>query len=498
MSRTPLRAWIAVSLVAAALTALVACFTWEYRYNVLYTAHHGWVTQKSRQGRYTMGGVSYMLTRPALCRDTLDLAAWHGYQEVLWRQPFPLLQAHFDALIGEGSWVALVFGRNDQGCWGVRISRRSDFPCMGFQADGDGMFVQRFPLQATPGGHSVVDVKLHDGQADVAVDGVAAGSFACSATAGLAGFQGSLLHNAVYNVTFDGPQGLVVHDSFSNWPAVWPLLPGALLWMLLLNGALWLWWRRDSAVGPRLLTVNVWFLGAALLTLGVEWFVFAPRYPNVIHFAQYPEFANFWEIAPLRPQITEELQKRYEQPPPGRQILFIGSSQTWGSGANTEADTWVRRLETRLNAEHASQGPFVCVNGGICGARSQDLLEAWTHDWTFLHPTAVVIDLGFNDPDAKVLISNMQAMLVHGKEEGARGLVIVEAASAEYRDGPLYARQEALRHTAWGVPVIDMPSFLDAHQDAGFLWWDPVHLSSCGQKIFAGRVYPELEKLLNL
>ena len=76
--------------------------------------------------------------------------------------------------------------------------------------------------------------------------------------------------------------------------------------------------------------------------------------------------------------------------------------------------------------------------------------------------------------------------------------MIVEAASAKYHDGPLASRQDALRHAEWGVPVIDIPAFLEGHQDDGLLWWDPVHLSSCGQKLFAERLYPELEKRLNL
>ena len=233
----------------AILTALTACFTWEYRGNTLYGAHGQWFTQKSKQGRYTMGGVSFILTRPALARDTLDLAAWHGYQEVLYRQPFALTHARFDTWLGDGSWAALVFGRSDQGCWGVRISRRAGYPGMGFQADADGTFVQRFPLQATPSRHSHVDVRLQDGKAIVEVDGRDAGSFACGAVSGLAGFKGSLVDSAISNVTFDGPQGLVVHDSFDNWPAVWPMLPGALLWMALVNGALWLLWRRQAHGG---------------------------------------------------------------------------------------------------------------------------------------------------------------------------------------------------------------------------------------------------------
>jgi hypothetical protein len=47
------------------------------------------------------------------------------------------------------------------------------------------------------------------------------------------------------------------------------------------------------------------------------------------------------------------------------------------------------------------------------------------------------------------------------------------------------------------VPVIEMHDYLSRHYDDGFLWWDFVHMTSFGQKLFAKYLLQELQPLLD-
>jgi lysophospholipase L1-like esterase len=198
----------------------------------------------------------------------------------------------------------------------------------------------------------------------------------------------------------------------------------------------------------------------------------------------------------MHDDIVREIETTYRgHLAAGPRLLFIGTSQTWGSGAATEAETWVRQLETRLKADHPT---VQCINGGISGSNSDQLLATWRSQWDFLKPDLVVICLGFNDGNPEVLTRNLTAMIDLDKARGARTLLIAEPDCTEYADGGPPQRQVAVRAlgTKLGVPVVDMPVFLAAHRDDGYLWWDMVHLTSYGQKLFADRLYDDVRRLL--
>jgi hypothetical protein len=49
---------------------------------------------------------------------------------------------------------------------------------------------------------------------------------------------------------------------------------------------------------------------------------------------------------------------------------------------------------------------------------------------------------------------------------------------------------------AASAPIVDMQAYLAQNEDRGFLWWDSVHLTSFGQRLFAERLLPELVAVL--
>ncbi len=47
----------------------------------------------------------------------------------------------------------------------------------------------------------------------------------------------------------------------------------------------------------------------------------------------------------------------------------------------------------------------------------------------------------------------------------------------------------------YDVPVIDTQGLLARREDDGFLWWDQVHLTSFGHRLFAEHLVEALEQI---
>ena len=88
----------------------------------------------------------------------------------------------------------------------------------------------------------------------------------------------------------------------------------------------------------------------------------------------------------------------------GEKIIFAGDSVTddgrtrpvgeglWGALGNG----FVRMTDTILNVDYPELY-IRCVNMGISGNTSRDLLARWESDITALNPDVVVLCIGFND-----------------------------------------------------------------------------------------------------
>jgi hypothetical protein len=75
-----------LGLVLALLAAWVVEKAVLRQGNTLH-ANGRWESTKVGLERGILGAVSFLTTRPALHRDRLDLGAWHGFHELLLKQP---------------------------------------------------------------------------------------------------------------------------------------------------------------------------------------------------------------------------------------------------------------------------------------------------------------------------------------------------------------------------------------------------------------------------
>jgi len=196
-------------------------------------------------------------------------------------------------------------------------------------------------------------------------------------------------------------------------------------------------------------------------------------------------------------RINDLLLAEYAAPDvdDARRILFIGSSQTWGAGARDPNETFVRRIENALN-QRANE-VVICINGGISALRSSHLLDLYKTQWLDLQPDVVVINLSNNDTDPALLERNIDSMIQLSQARSIRVLLVLEPNSIEKGGRGLAEKHAVLRRLARqrGVQLVDMHAYLSDRYRRGFLWWDTVHLSSFGQRLFAERLVDALAQL---
>lgn len=82
-----------------------------------------WVSAKSAVEVPLMGAESFRHERQALARDSLDLGAWHGFQEVVLRDELEPERIRLRFKLDEQAWLAVFFDRpEDEPATALRLS----------------------------------------------------------------------------------------------------------------------------------------------------------------------------------------------------------------------------------------------------------------------------------------------------------------------------------------------------------------------------------------
>jgi lysophospholipase L1-like esterase len=456
-----------------------------------------------------LGAVSFLTTRTALHRGHLDLGVWHGYQEVVYAESIVLERLELRFRLARPGYLVVLHEKRDDGFLGVRLSRSPGLPSACLVGDAEGGFVGQMPLDAVgldDDWHRVVISATSD-RYRVELDGASIGT--CGAPAGVPtrfGVRGSAAKKIYVDdvrATHALPRGEIRED-FSNHRGEWRLRLAALAGVaavqicVLTLGARR---RREEGVSPHVAVIAAH--GVLLLCIGLAWAV------EALHLGRlHPERVDFGGYAnPIEYEwaVTARLGATvpFGPPPAGvRRILVVGSSQTWGSGAPTEADTWVARVERALNEAAPPGERFELINGGIPGLDARVLVPLAIDQSLVWQPETVLVNLGNNDRDPAKLAAALEALVDLTEEIGIRIVFVPEPNTIENRGSlrKLEANHAVMRELATrrGIPVIEVHQPLVDRRDEGFVWWDRVHLTAFGQRLFAETLLASREKLLAL
>jgi lysophospholipase L1-like esterase len=504
------RSRLARALLPALLAGLAiwALQTLALRRGNTLHANGRWESTKAGLDRGILGAVSFLTTRTALHRDRLDLGAWHGYHELLLREPLAPARLALRFRLPEGGWLAVITAHDGARFEALRVSREPGLPSACLAGTAAGAFTRREPLAAgaalDAGWHRLALVREGAGLA-VSLDGAPAG--ACPAQlAGPAriGLRGSgadhVLVDDLEVESLDPPRRL--REDFANRRRAGLWLAAALGAVALADTAVARRLRRrvrGAALAPALALANGVLAACAGLALLADTLYFGRIHPERVDFAGYENRIEY------EGQIVPRLARQVgagPAPPGVRRLLALGTSQTWGSGAARPEDVWVRRLEAALQAEAPRGERYQLIGGGLPGERSRRVREVFERRWLGWEPELVLVTLGNNDRDAALLAREVERLAERCAERGVRLAFVPEPNATDSRSERslrgLREKHEALRAVAArrGIPVLEVHEALEAERDTGFLWWDRVHLTSYGQERLAALLFAQRARWL--
>jgi lysophospholipase L1-like esterase len=491
---------IAVVLLVMSFVTVRTYALYENRLSV----YGEWTSTKTmRLG--VMGAIAFVSGQQALARNRLNLGAWFGFQEVLYREALDLAAVQVRFRNDEDGYVHLLFDHRADGFSGVRLSSSRDSPSLAYRATPEGEFTQAdtLPQEPVPSrAWHTAKLAFTTDSVVVALNGTEVGTFARLAGPQRIGFRGGQRNAWIDAVILTRADGQVYTERFSNSRRQWPRLAMSYGVFALLTAAVLAAVIACAHVAPRLAMMGL--VSGVLVATSVLAAAYTLQYVQATDYNVPTGRYNRAAPSLSDPDVIGGIRRRYspEVPPNTFSILMLGSSQTWGAGAHSEAETWVRQLESALN--RSSREPrFEIVNAGISGFRAEDVLALLRNDLDWLATDAALVNLSSNDVDTLAFRQNMDALARELTARGIRTVFALEANTPERRvtdseHGDLVVKHTIMRDVAarYGFPVIDLHGHLAMHRDAGFLWWDFVHLAPFGQLLVAHKLARDLPLLL--
>lgn len=451
------------------------------------SANGRWVSSKTSLEKGVMGAWSFMLSRTSLAGNKLDLGAWHGYQEVfLKNQPLADEVRFRFRLDPDAALVVYLSAQNDT-LTAIRLSSDSNHPSAVLKIVNQ-VFDGREPLGLSiePGVWYQFNGLLSDGvlRATVSAPKEVGESRAELLTGmnvlGFRAYEGSTL---VDDIVLKHGNEVVFRESFGVRLSKWP-------WILVCMGlgVLLYWLMPDLQRFFRIAIINL----ALIMILLTAFYLIRGQY-------LYPkEWMMHWNSKTTTIATEAEVAARagalMDQASPSRKVMFLGSSQTWGAGASVEANTFVSRFEKLVNLDGTSG--ITAINTGISGVNSNQILKNYRDQWVNSKPDLTVINLSLNDAGNPQFRSNIQEIILLNNSRGIQTVLICEPL-AVYQ-GEHHANQKIMKELAeaHGLPLIEPQPVLHELSDAGFLYWDFVHLTNAGHQLMAQMLAVELIPLL--
>ena len=485
-------------VLSLAIAALIMTEIYEHATNTL--ANNGrWTVTKAEIERSVGFGHHFDDMRVTLRRDRLDLGAWQSPHEIIYKQPVPIERIQFDSLLTNKSYLAVEFNRDPSSFWALRLSRSPLFPPALLKVDLSGKFLSRtvLDLPKIRPGWNRYEIVQKNGILSVLMNGeqIFQAPFQGDRIQQF-GFRNGRKSVLLDNIKVTAPGGeTVATETFKNIRQYGWVFLGSIGFLILVNLLIHLSARAPGGriIVVRLLSANLLIIFCLTAYFAADWY----RLSSIVHYPGEPVLSIFkW------PQfITEASSDESPERHPGvSRILFLGSSQTFGEGANKESDCWVNLIQQKFDALK-TRARNECINAGLPGRRSDELVPELRSRWSKKSPNLVVVDLSTNDGNKETFEKSLKEIVALDNQMGAKTLFILEPNDQETTDVIVNTENNHRVMREIGayenVPVIDLHAYLNSPSvyDTGFLWWDYVHLTSYGQSLFANHLFPILEKI---
>jgi lysophospholipase L1-like esterase len=461
-----------------------------------------WRSLKAETEYPVMGAFAFLITRRALPYDSLDLGTWHGLNELVTKKGFAAKTIKFRFFLRKDSYLSFQYGRNSEGYRGFTFSANHHIKSKYFTADEPGVFSARddqfFPIQIEDWNQVVLE--LSDKQSTLFVNGKLAGEFSPVSGENSIGFKGPVAPgNLIDDITVVRADGTVWTEDFSNRRNRREIFLGVSTMLLLALG-----------IAHLLLKTGGRQLRVAGLALAVCILAFFLNQADKIYFAYYyiqsesPATAlqknTLSEMLAFNPRnqertfIYQNLLQEYFKPEIENKfkIMFLGSSQTWGSGAKHPQDIVSEKFGRYLK-EIVPEKKFEVFNGAVPGEITKDQFENFLQ-FSKNFPQVVILNMSVNDNRSLDVFREYLVRFVELSRKEKFRLVLIPEPFFDENKSISRSSQELVEKVAHenGVILVPAQKYMEEMANSGFLWWDVVHLSSYGQDLLAQRLTSEL------
>lgn len=515
-----------------------------------------WIVQKRMPAISLMGSVEYIILRAAIAQGHLDLGAYYGHQEVTHRTQTDTQKLELEFKIPENSYLDILFNRQDSVTDGLRISRNANYPSMSFTEDKDHRFISKEPIDLknpTKEWHQLkitkigkkLKVELNQETQFVSVD-LKQGQISFRS-----GFAGAVVKN-IYIYTpekihkisfFNTKYGLnifIVSLLVAFFLGLMALIPISLSrqWTKRKFVIAWIafsfigtefvgtWLAFDYLYYSKLLVSPValskvlgrevipqkwydlevkryyifqeiyhWFGGEKVSRdqFALRGYPSAPICTGPIFCASSSKDCKFIE-SPA--EFKESSQKNLAY-----RVIFLGTSQTAGCGAETIDKSFFASIHHQLKSILPKTIQLDSINHSICGGVSKELVEVYKKYYLDMKPDLVVVNLSNNDLGRTEFAPSINEILKLNKNAYIKTILIEEANNAErLQPFNLLSQHEVLRQIGaeYNIKPLALHSYLNDPlvYKQGFLWWDGVHLTNFGHFLIAEWLTPKIYQTL--
>jgi hypothetical protein len=461
---------------------------------------------KHLRASYDRGGGAwdkvYMERPQKLNKERLNLNAWGGFHELALKKTLrgPNVSASFKTGLSMDSYLYLYFNRvEDKQSSGVRLSRNEMYPSIFFIRNEQGKFLSKESVKLSlldvndiKVNYEGINTKIVINEKNITIPVNL--REALSSEINLA-FGGSYEKTPVWiddllikdhnnKVIFQTDFGKL-EKLFSNKYLLLTLVPVSIYLLLLF------FIRRLELK----IVFNLSIFLTVIVVYSFYYFVFSGRYFSE---SGIDESGIDYTFSYLNDDYSKDLKDKNK-----KKIFFYGGSKTYGHGAITKDETWVRLIEQNLSSKREFSN-FSVMNWGIASIKTEKILSNHKKLLKF-RPAIVFLLTGVNDYDENSFLKNVTEIVNINKREGIKTVLIEESTYVNKLDSinenESYMRFDSIKHlcSIETVSCVGVRKDLYSSEnvyDSGLLWLEWVHFSSYGQSVFADILMPHVIKEL--
>ena len=505
-----------------------------YSANSLNRLQNDWVSLKSVVKTHLLSQDEYHSTRVVVHKNQLNLNTWHGYNGVFLDKKIIIKEIKFDANFpDQESTFTVVTGFNGNGYYGIRLSANKKNKNAFVFADKEGRFklIKQLPIKNFVGSIQffikyeknkiILKWKSDFEETSHIIE------FNNIIQAGFFGFIGGKRSGlSIDDIVITTPTQKI-KENFTNKKDILVAIIFSMLMILIvvvicqifsrtirLDNLAYLtifltlgfiasitfyydynWWSKNYYVGFSFKDkskVNLFledkrtkfFNFMASLNENPSLLPLNSNFSKMIHQSKNNTVCNLTKGFPYKSEDRHEAHKlicNSENRLKTIKFGFIGSSQTYGSGAFRLEDSWVNQFNRKLQANLKCS--IESINMSVSGADPGYLYNKFITLWKDYKFDYVFINLSSNGSFEN--LKKYYPLII--KEVGSRSalpILLVEANDDELVN---IKKKNFIKKFANlnNLPMVNLSSFMNSKKviDSGFLWFDYVHFSPYGHTI---------------